>query len=122
MILGVGIPGSKFKNTELVLLCEWKECSFVGKCMEEFCNHIAEHLEEYLQHPLETAGQLCLICQRDYIAAWKIIPSLENKIAFTLPALQMFIAFLRPSCMKPLDKGLYLLFTSYLIVLFFCLY
>ncbi|XP_074940234.1 histone H4 transcription factor-like [Phalacrocorax aristotelis] len=50
-------PGSKFKNAELILPCEWKECCFIGKCMEEFCNHIAEHLEEYLQHPLETAGQ-----------------------------------------------------------------
>ncbi|XP_074716868.1 histone H4 transcription factor-like [Strix uralensis] len=50
-------PGSKFKNAELILPCEWKECCFVGKCMEEFCNHIAEHLEEYLQHPLETAEQ-----------------------------------------------------------------
>ncbi|CAM9632466.1 unnamed protein product [Bubo scandiacus] len=48
-------PGSTFKNAELILPCEWKECCFVGKCMEEFCNHIAEHLEEYLQHPLETA-------------------------------------------------------------------
>uniref|UniRef100_A0A8C6NBM5 Uncharacterized protein n=1 Tax=Melopsittacus undulatus TaxID=13146 RepID=A0A8C6NBM5_MELUD len=50
-------PGSKFKSTELILPCEWKECCFVGKCMEEFCNHIAEHLDEYLQHPLETAEQ-----------------------------------------------------------------
>ncbi|OPJ66375.1 hypothetical protein AV530_016455 [Patagioenas fasciata monilis] len=56
--IGEGPPGSKFKNTELILLCEWKECSFVGKCMEEFCNRIAEHLEEYLQHPLETADCL----------------------------------------------------------------
>uniref|UniRef100_A0A8B9MY02 C2H2-type domain-containing protein n=1 Tax=Accipiter nisus TaxID=211598 RepID=A0A8B9MY02_9AVES len=39
-------PGGKFKNAELILPCEWKECCFVGKCMEEFCNHIAEHLEE----------------------------------------------------------------------------
>ncbi|XP_074890807.1 histone H4 transcription factor-like [Buteo buteo] len=50
-------PGGKFKNVELILPCEWKECCFVGKCMEEFCNHIAEHLEEYLHHPLETAEQ-----------------------------------------------------------------
>ncbi|XP_029876441.1 histone H4 transcription factor-like isoform X4 [Aquila chrysaetos chrysaetos] len=49
--------GGKFKNAELILPCEWKECCFVGKCMEEFCNHIAEHLEEYLHHPLETAEQ-----------------------------------------------------------------
>uniref|UniRef100_A0A8C3T9V2 C2H2-type domain-containing protein n=1 Tax=Chelydra serpentina TaxID=8475 RepID=A0A8C3T9V2_CHESE len=46
-------PGNKFKNSELILLCEWKECLFVGKCMEEFCDHIAEHLKEYRQHPLE---------------------------------------------------------------------
>ncbi|KAM6140986.1 LOW QUALITY PROTEIN: histone H4 transcription factor-like [Pterocles gutturalis] len=51
-------PGSKFKNVELVLPCEWKDCCFVGKCMEEFCNHIAEHLEEYLQPFLETADCL----------------------------------------------------------------
>uniref|UniRef100_A0A8B9FN89 C2H2-type domain-containing protein n=1 Tax=Amazona collaria TaxID=241587 RepID=A0A8B9FN89_9PSIT len=50
-------PGSKLKNTELILPCEWKECCFVGKCMEGFCNHTAEHLDEYLQHPLETAEQ-----------------------------------------------------------------
>uniref|UniRef100_A0A8B9MXD2 C2H2-type domain-containing protein n=1 Tax=Accipiter nisus TaxID=211598 RepID=A0A8B9MXD2_9AVES len=50
-------PGGKFKNAELILPCEWKECCFVGKCMEEFCNHIAEHLEEYLHHLLETAEQ-----------------------------------------------------------------
>ncbi|XP_061309513.1 histone H4 transcription factor-like [Pezoporus flaviventris] len=50
-------PGSKFKNAELILPCEWKECCFVGKCMEEFCNHIAEHLDEYLQHPQETTEQ-----------------------------------------------------------------
>ncbi|XP_068815820.1 histone H4 transcription factor-like [Struthio camelus] len=50
-------PGSKFKNSELILPCEWEECFFVGKCMEEFCNHIAEHLKECLQHPLEKAEQ-----------------------------------------------------------------
>uniref|UniRef100_A0A8C0IVN7 C2H2-type domain-containing protein n=1 Tax=Chelonoidis abingdonii TaxID=106734 RepID=A0A8C0IVN7_CHEAB len=46
-------PGNKFKNSELILLCEWEECLFVGKCMEEFCDHVAEHLKEYRQHPLE---------------------------------------------------------------------
>ncbi|KAM7180635.1 histone H4 transcription factor-like isoform 3-T4 [Macrochelys suwanniensis] len=50
-------PGNKFKNSELILLCEWKECLFVGKCMEEFCDHIAEHLKEYRQHPLERTDQ-----------------------------------------------------------------
>ncbi|XP_071884757.1 histone H4 transcription factor isoform X4 [Anas platyrhynchos] len=48
-------PGSKFKNSEMILPCEWEECLFVGKCMEEFCDHVAGHLKEYLQHPLETA-------------------------------------------------------------------
>lgn len=80
-------PGGKFKNAELILPCEWKECCFVGKCMEEFCNHIAEHLEEYLHHPLETAGHLCLICHTDYIAAWKMITSLENNTDLCSPAL-----------------------------------
>lgn len=73
--------------------------------MEEFCNHIAEHLEEYLQHPLETAGHLRLTCHTDYTAVWKIISSLEINTDFSLLALQMFIAFLRPSCMKPIDKS-----------------
>ncbi|XP_026506969.1 histone H4 transcription factor-like isoform X2 [Terrapene carolina triunguis] len=50
-------PGNKFKNSELILLCEWEECLFVGKCMEEFCDHIAEHLKEYRQHPLERTEQ-----------------------------------------------------------------
>nr|XP_038029071.1 histone H4 transcription factor-like isoform X2 [Anas platyrhynchos] len=48
-------PGSKFKNSEMILPCEWEECLFVGKRMEEFCDHVAGHLKEYLQHPLETA-------------------------------------------------------------------
>nr|XP_013036863.2 histone H4 transcription factor-like isoform X2 [Anser cygnoides] len=55
--LGVMAPGSKFKNSEMILPCEWEECFFVGKCMEEFCDHIAEHLKEYLHHPLETTEQ-----------------------------------------------------------------
>ncbi|XP_044860087.1 histone H4 transcription factor-like isoform X2 [Mauremys mutica] len=50
-------PGNKFKNSELILLCEWEECLFVGKCMEEFCDHVAEHLKEYRQHPLERTEQ-----------------------------------------------------------------
>ncbi|XP_065433744.1 histone H4 transcription factor-like isoform X1 [Chrysemys picta bellii] len=50
-------PGNKFKSSELILLCEWEECLFVGKCMEEFCDHIAEHLKEYQQHPLERTEQ-----------------------------------------------------------------
>uniref|UniRef100_A0A8C8STS5 C2H2-type domain-containing protein n=1 Tax=Pelusios castaneus TaxID=367368 RepID=A0A8C8STS5_9SAUR len=50
------LPGNRFKNSELILLCEWEECFFVGKCMEEFFDHIAEHLKEYLQHPLERTG------------------------------------------------------------------
>ncbi|XP_035171740.1 histone H4 transcription factor-like isoform X3 [Oxyura jamaicensis] len=50
-------PGSRFKNSEMILPCEWEECFFVGKCMEEFCDHVAGHLKEYLQHPLGTAEQ-----------------------------------------------------------------
>ncbi|XP_073216215.1 histone H4 transcription factor-like isoform X3 [Lepidochelys kempii] len=50
-------PGNKFKYSELILLCEWEECLFVGKCMEEFCDHIAEHLKDYRQHPLERTEQ-----------------------------------------------------------------
>ncbi|XP_067401311.1 histone H4 transcription factor-like [Emydura macquarii macquarii] len=50
-------PGNRFKNSELILLCEWEECLFVGKYMEEFCDHIAEHLKEYLQRPLERTEQ-----------------------------------------------------------------
>ncbi|XP_074851924.1 histone H4 transcription factor-like [Carettochelys insculpta] len=46
-------PGNKFKNSELILLCEWKECLFVGKHMEEFCDHVAEHMKVYEQHPVE---------------------------------------------------------------------
>nr|XP_025044188.1 histone H4 transcription factor-like isoform X1 [Pelodiscus sinensis] len=49
--------GNKFKNSELILLCEWEECLFVGKCMEEFCDHIAEHLKAYEQHPLARTEQ-----------------------------------------------------------------
>uniref|UniRef100_A0A8D0ESD8 C2H2-type domain-containing protein n=1 Tax=Strix occidentalis caurina TaxID=311401 RepID=A0A8D0ESD8_STROC len=66
-------PGSKFNNAELILPCEWKECCFVGKCMEEFCNHIAEHLEEYLQHPLETAEEplLRLLTHCEYRCWWR---------------------------------------------------
>ncbi|KAI6080000.1 Histone H4 transcription factor-like isoform X2 [Aix galericulata] len=54
---GAMAPGSKFKNSEMILPCEWEECLFVGKCMEEYCDHVAGHLKEYLQHPLETAEQ-----------------------------------------------------------------
>lgn len=57
-------PGSKFKNSEMILPCEWEECLFVGKCMEEFCDHVAGHLKEYLQHPLETAGDLCFMSRK----------------------------------------------------------
>uniref|UniRef100_U3I079 C2H2-type domain-containing protein n=1 Tax=Anas platyrhynchos platyrhynchos TaxID=8840 RepID=U3I079_ANAPP len=57
-------PGSKFKNSEMILPCEWEECLFVGKRMEDFCDHVAGHLKEYLQHPLETAGDLCFMSHK----------------------------------------------------------
>ncbi|XP_053161569.1 histone H4 transcription factor-like isoform X2 [Hemicordylus capensis] len=47
----------KFKPPEMALPCEWEECLFVGKCMEELCNHIAEHLQEYMCCLLKETAQ-----------------------------------------------------------------
>ncbi|KAM4790029.1 LOW QUALITY PROTEIN: uncharacterized protein ACIQIH_003377 [Cyanocitta cristata] len=78
-------PGSKFKSTGLILMCEWKECCFVGKCMGEFCNHTMEHLKEHLQHPLGTAGHSCLTFHTDPLAVWETIPCLEGNSDSSLP-------------------------------------
>ncbi|XP_072369286.1 uncharacterized protein [Scyliorhinus torazame] len=41
-------PGKSIKYLELVLPCEWDGCVFVGKTMEEFCDHLAAHLKEHI--------------------------------------------------------------------------
>ncbi|XP_007904889.1 histone H4 transcription factor [Callorhinchus milii] len=41
-------PGKSLRCMELALACEWDACEFVGKGMEEFCDHVAVHLREHL--------------------------------------------------------------------------
>ncbi|XP_067897334.1 histone H4 transcription factor-like isoform X4 [Heterodontus francisci] len=50
-------PGKSIKYLELVLPCEWEGCVFVGKTMEEFCDHIAAHLKEHLNE-YDSFGEL----------------------------------------------------------------
>ncbi|XP_072470866.1 histone H4 transcription factor-like isoform X2 [Notamacropus eugenii] len=50
-------PGKKVKPSELVLPCEWNDCTFVGKGMEEFCNHVTRHLRGHLSDSREKLEQ-----------------------------------------------------------------
>ncbi|XP_020831930.1 histone H4 transcription factor-like [Phascolarctos cinereus] len=63
-------PRKRIKPSELVLPCEWSDCTFVGKCMEEFCDHVARHLREHLNDSQEKLEQYqCLWRSCEFCAA-----------------------------------------------------
>lgn len=48
------------KPEELILACEWQECSFTFRCMETFTDHVNSHLQDFfnsLQSQSQSTGR-----------------------------------------------------------------
>lgn len=41
------------KPEDLILVCEWKDCTEVFSCMNTFTQHVAVHLMQHLEHTTE---------------------------------------------------------------------